>query len=77
MTIRKNFLFEEDVVKHLKDIAKKTNMTQTQVIKELIEEKYKEFTVSDRLEAFHSIVEMPAGSLVGKTVQSIKSEMDI
>ncbi|MEA2018845.1 MAG: hypothetical protein U9N59_10395 [Campylobacterota bacterium] len=77
MTIRKNFLFEEDVVKHLKDIAKKTNMTQTQVIKDLIEEKYTQFTVSDRLEAFKSIVEMPAGSLVGKTVQSIKSDMAI
>ena len=77
MTIRKNFLFEEDVVKHLKDIAKKTNMTQTQVIKDLIEEKYTQFTVSDRLEAFKSIVEMPASSLVGKTVQSIKYEMVI
>lgn len=77
MIIRKNFLFEEDVVEHLKDIAKKTNMTQTQVIKDLIEEKYREFFVSDRLEAFRSIVEMPAGSLVGKSIQSIKSEMAI
>jgi len=52
-------------------------MTQTQVIKDLIEEKYTQFSVSDRLEAFNSIVEMPAGSLVGKTVQSIKSDMAI
>ena len=75
MTIRKNFLFEEDVVKHLKDIAKKVDMTQTQVIKDLIEEKYTKITVSDRLEAFKSIVVMPTGSLVGKSIQSIKSEM--
>ena len=70
MAIRKFFLFEEDV-------ANKVNMTQTQVIKGLIEEKYAEFSVSDRLEAFRSIVVMPAGSLVGKSIQSIKSEMAI
>jgi len=64
-------------VYNIKDIAEKTNMTQTQVIKDLIEEKYTQFSVSDRLEAFNSIVEMPAGSLVGKTVQSIKSDMAI
>lgn len=77
MTIRKNFLFEEDVVEHLKDIAQKENMTQTQVIKNLIEQKYAQISVSDRLDAFRSIVKMPDGSLVGKTVQTIKSEMAI
>ena len=77
MTIRKNFLFEEDVVEHLKDIAQKENMTQTQVIKNLIEQKYAQISVSDRLYAFRSIVKMPDGSLVGKTVQTIKSEMAI
>lgn len=77
MTIRKNFLFDEDVAQHLKDIAKKANITQTQVVKDLIEEKYSEISIEEKLKAFRSIVPMPAGSLVGKSIQSIKSEMVI
>lgn len=32
MTIRKNFLLDEEIVKHLQEIAKRQNSTQTDVI---------------------------------------------
>ena len=57
MTVRKNFLFDEDVAEHLKDIAKKANVTQTQVVKDLIEERYEEYSVEEKLEALERIIE--------------------
>jgi len=75
MTIRKNFLLDEETADHLKKIAKEANTTQTQVIRNMIEEKYQEVSVKEKLEAFNSIILMPPGSLVDKSIQSIKSEM--
>lgn len=76
MTVRKNFLFEEDVAQHLKDIAQKANVTQTQVVKELIEEKYERYSVEEKLEALDRITGCMNG-LIGDdvSIQSIKMEM--
>jgi predicted DNA-binding ribbon-helix-helix protein len=75
MTIRKNFIFDEEIAQHLEELAAKQNITQTQLIKNMIEEKYEEISVQEKLEAFRSIIPMPAGSLVGKSIQSAKEEM--
>jgi predicted DNA-binding protein len=55
MTIRKNFLLDEEIVEHLKEIAKANNTTQTQVIRNMIEEQYQEIEMQKRLEAFHRL----------------------
>lgn len=75
MTIRKNFLLDEEIVKHLQEIAKRQNSTQTDVIKNIIEEKYKEISMQEKIEAFDSMTLFPSGSLVDKSIQSIKAEM--
>ena len=75
MTIRKNFLFDDKIAKHLEEIAKKENTTQTNIIKNMIEEKYQSISVQEKLEAFRSIVPMKEGSLVNKSIQSIKIGM--
>lgn len=75
MTVRKNFLLDDEIAKHLEEIAKKENKTQTDVIKSMIEEKYQKYSVQEKLEAFHSIIPMPAGYLHGKSIQSTKEEM--
>ncbi len=75
MTIRKNFLLDDEIARHLEILAKKENTTQTNIIKNMIEEKYQEYSVQEKLEAFRSIVPMPSGSLVGKSIQSIKEDM--
>ena len=75
MTIRKNFLLDDEIAMHLEEIAKKENTTQTKVIRNMIEEKYQEISIQEKLEAFRAIIPMPPGSLVGKSIQSIKEEM--
>lgn len=56
MTIRKNFLLDDDIAIHLEELAKRENTTQTNIIKNMIEEKYEEISVQDKLEAFNCIV---------------------
>jgi len=75
MTIRKNFLLDDEIASHLEKLASKQNITQTQVIKNMIEEKYEEISIQEKLDAFNSIIKMPPGSLLDKSVQSIKVEM--
>lgn len=75
MTVRKNFLLDDEIAKHLEEIAKKENKTQTDVIKNMIEEKYQEYSIQEKLEAFRSIIPLPPGALVDKSIQSIKEEM--
>lgn len=55
MTIRKNFLLDEEIVEHLKEIAKANNTTQTQVIRNMIEEQYQEIEGQKKLEAFRRL----------------------
>ena len=54
MTIRKNFLLDEEIVEHLKEIAKISNTTQTQVIRNMIEEQYQEIEMQKKLKAFRN-----------------------
>lgn len=75
MTVRKNFLLDEKIAKHLEEIAKKENITQSEVIRKLIEEKYQEFLKKEKLKAFKSLTMVEPGSLVEKSIQSIKEEM--
>lgn len=56
MTIRKNFLLDDEIARHLEEIAKKENTTQTNVIKNMIEQRYEEYSVEEKLEAFSRIV---------------------
>ena len=62
MTVRKNFLFDDDIAKHLEEIAKAEGKTQTQIAQEAIELKYKEIQKQMKLDALNRI----KGSLNGK-----------
>jgi len=72
MTIRKNFLLDDEIVKHLEQLAKDANTTQTQIVKTLIEERYKAVSEKEKLEAFSSLVGSMNGMLTSKSLQSIK-----
>jgi len=76
MTIRKNFLFDDEIVRHLEELAKIENTTQTNIIKNMIEEKYEEYSIAEKLEALHSFAGTMNG-LIGDniSIQSIKMEM--
>lgn len=75
MTIRKKFIFDKETARYLEEIAKKENITQTDIIKNLIKEKYQEYSIQEKIEAFNSIAGSCPGMFVGKSIQSIKAEM--
>ncbi len=77
MTVRKNFIFDEETAEHLKKIAEKEGKTQSQVVRELIEKEYAEISKEEKLEAFRSIVGSMPDAFVGKSIQSIKASMDV
>lgn len=77
MTVRKNFILDEETAEHLEKLAKRDNITQTQVIKNLIEEEYKEISIKEKLEILHSIAGSFPDAFVGKSIQSIKASMDV
>ncbi len=76
MTIRKNFLLDDEIVEHLKEIAKANNVTQTQAIRNMIEEQYQEIATKEKLEALQRIAGSSTGLFRGKSIQSIKAMMD-
>ena len=77
MTVRKNFIFDEEIAQHLKEIADRENATQTQVVKDLIEDKYNEISVEEKLEAFYAFAGSGTGLYGDLTIQEIKANMDV
>lgn len=75
MTVRKNFLLDDEIAQHLEELAKKENTTQTNIVKNLIEEKYEKYSTEEKLEAFNSFAGSCPGMFEGKSIQSIKAEM--
>ncbi|MEA1954540.1 MAG: hypothetical protein U9O24_09135 [Campylobacterota bacterium] len=80
-TVRKNFVFDEEVAMHLEELAKESKQSMTSLVQEMVEERYRSVKVKKRLEAFNRSVEIgntiSKGLFVGKSVQSIKAEMDV
>ena len=56
MSIRKNFVFDEEIVEHLKEIAEQEGMNQTEVVRNLIEDRYQEISKTEKLAAFHRLM---------------------
>ena len=63
MTVRKNFLFDNEVAKHLEEIAKIEGKTQTQITQEAIEERYKKINAQKKLEILDEIADSFHGLL--------------
>jgi predicted DNA-binding protein len=62
MTVRKNFLFRDEVARHLEEIARHQGKTQTQVVQEAIEVTYGQSEKESKLAALDALV----GSMNGK-----------
>jgi len=75
--IRKNFVFDENIVRQLEALAKSKQKSQTAIIQELIIESAKEIEKDKRLNAFDSLVGSLNGKLTNKTVQSIKASQNV
>jgi len=80
MTIRKNFVLDEKVAKHLEELAKERKMTQTAVITNLIEEQMRERLIDEKLNALEQFAgSMELGNYNDRpqAVQAIKADMDV
>lgn len=77
MTVRKNFVFDEEVASHLEEMAKENGKSMTSFVEELIEERYGSKKVAKRLEAFESFAGSATGSFGNATIQSIKADKDV
>lgn len=74
MTIRKNFLFDKEIARHLEEISKEEGKTQTQAVQEAIENKYKYIKQKKKLEIFNSIVNSCNGDIGDIDIKKIKEE---
>lgn len=77
MTVRKNFVFSDEVAEHLEKISKKENKSMTKVVEDLIEEKYQEVSKEEKLEAFYAFAGSGTGLYGDMTIQDIKRNMDV
>ena len=77
MMTRKKIIFNEEKVQNLKEIEERENTTQTQAVKELIEEKYDEISMEEKLEAFYAFAGSGTGLYGNLTIQEIKANMDV
>ncbi len=77
MTIRKNFLFDEEVARHLEEIAKHENKTMTDVVQEAVEERYRKIKKERRLMALKHLKGIADGALGDISIQKIKAEDEL
>ena len=74
--VRKNFVFKKEVAEHLEAISKKDGKSMTMVVQELIENKYQEISIDEKLEALHSFASSMKNiptELQGMSLQDIKA----
>ena len=80
-TVRKNFVFKEDVAEHLEELARNSGKSMTSLVEEMVEDRYRSERVKKRLKAFEKSIEIGktigSGLFEGKSIQSIKAEMDV
>lgn len=77
VSVRKNFLFDENIAQYLEEIAKDTKKSMTAIMQEMIEERYDSIRVKKRLKALENMVGSANGLLTNKSIQSIKAEKEI
>jgi hypothetical protein len=74
MTIRKNFIFDEEIAKHLEEIAKLRGQTQTQTIQDFIQEEYKKISIKKKLAVLDEIEDSFHGLLTDVDAKSVREE---
>jgi len=79
-TVRKNFVFREEVARHLEEMAADEGKSMTAWVEEAIEEKYGSKRVAKRVAAFKRSIALAdslgEGLFAGKSIQSIKACRD-
>ncbi len=74
MTIRKNFNFDDTVAEHLEEIAKVEGKTQTQIVQEMTEERYRKIRIKEKLEILDEIQDSFHGLLTNVDAKAARIE---
>ena len=77
MTVRKNFVFDEEVAGHLEELAKDRGTSMTAIIEDMIEKSYADIAKRKKLEAAKRIIGSSNGVFGDLTIQEIKANMDV
>jgi len=80
-TVRKNFVFDEEVAMHLEELAKESNQSMTSLVQEMVEERYKSVKAQKRKTFLKNAQKIATsvgrGLFEDKSIQSIKAEMNV
>jgi hypothetical protein len=80
-TVRKNFVFDQEVAMHLEELAKESKQSMTSLVQEMVEERYKSVKVKRRKSFLKNAQKIATGVgrglLKDKSIQSIKAEMNV
>lgn len=76
-TVRKNFVFDITIAKHLEELARETKQSMTAMVQELIEERYKQIKVKKRLALLEKMKGSANGMLTDFSIQSVKANREI
>ena len=80
-TVRKNFVFDQEVAMHLEELAKESKQSMTSLVQEMVEERYKSVKVKRRKSFLKNAQKIATGLgrglLKDKSIQSIKAEMNV
>jgi predicted DNA-binding protein len=77
MTVRKNFVFSDEVAEHLKELSLESGKSMTAVVEELIEKSFEDIEKKRKLEALNRIKGSATGLFGDLTIQKIKANMDV
>ena len=77
VTVRKNFVFDQQIATYREEIAKDAKQSMTALVQEMIEERYKQIKVKKRLKAFNAIDGSATGLLTDFSIQSIKANREL
>jgi predicted DNA-binding protein len=74
MTIRKNFLFEQEIAKHLEELATVEGKTQTQIVQEMTEERYGQIRKKRKLDALERLRHSLPANIGDVDMQQMRAE---
>ncbi len=77
ITVRKNFVFDQQIATYLEELAKDAKKSMTALVQEMIEERYKQIKVKKRLKAFNRLKGSATGLFTDESIQSIKANREL
>ncbi len=76
-TVRKNFVFTQEIANYLEELAKDSKESMTAVVQEMIEDRYRTLRVKKRMKALEKMNGSANGLLTDFSIQSVKANMDV